>query len=236
MGMSNWKRWMVVLLTFAAPIPASQHITDSQLRYTITLPDHWVREIADSTEHEFIDTSATYQSMIALKRYDINADTLFSYQQEWTRANFIAYILSIQSDPLSALIYYDTVNAWQNDTLWATDAFSHFFSYDTTIGDYAEYVRYTECGHYGYEIYAIGATADMDSNVNFYKGIIDSITLHACNASVLQPSLVRRIPRSSFSMRSYTFNVLGRSLGRNTLRNKTSQIIINRYGKSFFLK
>jgi hypothetical protein len=236
MGMTNWKRWIVVLVAITAPISASQHLTDSNLGYTITLPDHWVREIVDTAEHRFIDTSAHYQAMIALTRYDINADTLYSYQQEWTRANFLAYILSIQSDPFSALMYYDTVSEWQNDTLWATDAFSHFFSYDTTLGDYAEYIRFTEFGHYGYELYAIGATSDMDSNVNFYKGIIDSIILPASDVSVLQPSLVRQIPRTFLSKPSYIVNLMGRSLGRNTLRNKTSQIIINRYGKSFILK
>ena len=97
----------------------------------------------NDTHVQFIDTSGTYQSIVALVCYDFSAETLYTSAADWARANFIAYSFFIYADPFSSLVFYDSVTARQNGTLWAADAFILYYSFDSAIDDWAEYVRYT---------------------------------------------------------------------------------------------
>ena len=164
-----------VMATFI--LAGAETVTDEQIGYSLHLPDNWIKSEVNSLQHLFEDTSGTYQSMIAILKYDFSEETVFTSEKEWARANFIAYALSIDVDPFSVMVFYDTVSATQNETLWAADAFSQFFSIDTTLTDWAEYVRFTASGTNGYEIYAIGPVDDMEANIGFYLTIIETITL-----------------------------------------------------------
>ena len=185
--MKKLKFLILCIISTAASI-MGENINDEQLGYTIFLPDNWIKETVSATQHRFEDTSGTYQSMIVIVRYDFSTETVFETSQDWTRANFIAYSFSIDADPLSVLVFYDTVTARQNGTLWATDAFSQFFSIDTTLGDWAEYIRFTASGTYGYEIYAIGPAEDMAANVGYYVAMIEGITLPMSEVTVRNPN------------------------------------------------
>jgi hypothetical protein len=204
-------KFLILFLISMTAFVAAEVVADEQLGYSIFLPGNWVKETVSGTQHRFEDTSGTYQSMIVIVRYDFSTDTVFETSQDWTRANFIAYSFSIDADPFSILVFYDTVTARQNETLWAADAFSQFFSIDTTLGDWAEYIRFTASGTYGYEIYAIGPAEDMAANVGYYVAIIEGITLPTNEVTVSRQNRgVRPAVLSASGASFHTLNLLGR--------------------------
>jgi len=221
---------IVLAVTLAASVKAAGTYSDPQLGYSIYLPDNWVHEAVSATQHRFVDTTAGYQSMISLVTYDFADDTLFVASEEWTRANFIAYVYSIEADPLCALVFYDSVTAIQNDDLWAADAYTEFFSYDSTIGDWAEYMRFTASGKTGYEIYALGPIEDMNANVGYYAAMIESITLPTTDANIaaVAPRAVSRTIRPVIAPAQCShFDLLGRRIDGHALQGVTNIRIMN---------
>ena len=90
---------------------AGNSITDSLLGYTIILPDHWAMDSGDALHPRFSDTTGTYSGMVAIERYDFSTETLYTQADEWTRANFIAYSFVVDADPVSTMLFYDTVTS-----------------------------------------------------------------------------------------------------------------------------
>ena len=214
---------------------SEQTITDERLEYTITLPDNWVRDIEDSTHHSFYDTTGTYESIVALDCYDFGADTLYATIDEWTRANFIAYELTIDADPFSALVYYDTISVKQNGTLWAADALTYFFDAGDGFGDWAEYIRFTANGTLGYELYAIGPLEDMEANVGLYLAIIEGITLKLKPGAAIKKGIPTYHISNALSS-PIMLNLQGRKIHANADRNFASQMVVSRYFRRFILK
>ena len=214
----------VFLLYFS--LPASETIIDNQFGYSLFLPDNWAREIVTDSRHRFVDTSGTYQSIVAIVKYDFSSATVYTSAADWTRANFIAYAFTVDADPFSSLVFYDTVTAKRNDSLQATDAFSVYYETDPAIGDWAEYVRYSALGTTGYEIYALGPLDDMEANVGYYAAIIDGmVIIGSSNAAVIPRT---NIPSLHPSLSSpVSLDLLGRTIGRKAL-GFASQIIITR--------
>jgi len=210
--------FLSILMVMMVNSPFAGSVSDTQLGYTATLPDTWIKTAVSATQHRFEDTSGVYQSMVVINRYDFSAETVFEKSQDWTRANFIAYVFSIEADPVCALVYYDSVTAKQNETLWAADAFTQFYSVDTALDDWAEYIRFTASGTFGYELYAIGPAEDMLAHVGLYVAIIEGITLPEAVVTVA-PDRLQRLPaavRVHSGNRPVTFDVLGRLLPAGT--------------------
>jgi hypothetical protein len=167
------------ICTGIAVVHADKIITDSALGYSIYLPqDSWVRHVADSTHHQFYDSTGVYRSQISIIRHPRDP-AVYPAPQDWTRANFIAYKLVVEYsvDPFGAMLYYDTASTVRQDSLWATESYATFFILDTTIGAWSEYTRFTANDRFGYELYAIGDTADMRKNIGIYAGLIQLIKL-----------------------------------------------------------
>lgn len=164
-------------------LPA-ETVTDPVIGYSVQLPAHWVCEKPGTTHHRFVDTSDTYKSWVVISQYSFDTAKTYSTDTEWTRANFIAYKILVESDPTSVLVFYDSVTTFQNGKYWAADAYSHFFDPDTAVGNYAIYIRFTAISKKGFEIYAIGAQTELDSNLTTYATIIESIVLDSSLASV----------------------------------------------------
>jgi hypothetical protein len=157
---------------------ADTTITDTELDYSIYLPDNWVVEKVDGTRHHFLDTTGAYPALLSLVRY--RRDPVdFPTSEEWTRAHFIAYTLTAEysADPWGAVLYYDSTANCKQQELWAAEAYATYFTLDTALGSWAEYVRFTASGDYGYELYALSDTADLIANVGFYAGILQGIEL-----------------------------------------------------------
>lgn len=219
------KRLICIFFVTAAAL--ASEISDQQIGYTITLPENWVKEVVSDTNHRFLDTTATYTAVIGIVRYDFSSDTLFSSAEEWTRANFIGYSFVIDADPFSLMLFYDTVTAGQNGSLWAADAYSVTFSTDTQIFDWGEYVRFTAVGTTGFELYVIGELDDMNTNVAFYRSIIDNITI-TLETPVLfsRPAVFSSVHGKKINT-AYRINLLGRHIG-NRLNKRASQIIVDK--------
>jgi hypothetical protein len=208
---------IVAIFYLTASLFAGETVKDIQVGYSVQLPGTWIHKVTSTTHHQFIDTTGTYQSIIAISRYDFASSTTFATADEWTRANFIAYKLTNDADPLSLLAFYDTVSAWQNGTIWAADAYTYYFDTDTAVGDWAEYIRFTAVETRGYEIYAIGPAIDLDSNIATYATIMESIALLDSDGNIgIKHKLTPARLSATISPRLHQVNILGRSIkGRN---------------------
>jgi len=155
----------------------AEQLNETSVGYALQLPSGWIVERVSPQQHIFYDTTGTYYSELAILRSDFSSAVSYSTAEEWTRANFIAYQLSIEADLSCVLSYYDTMTVYQNGTIRAAEAYTYYYDPDTAVGDWAEYIRFAAIKTRGYELYALGPVADMDSNINVYAQILQSIVL-----------------------------------------------------------
>lgn len=207
------------ICTGIAAVYADKIITDSALGYSIYLPqDSWVRYVADSNHHQFYDSTGVYRSQLSIVRHSYSP-TIYPAAQDWTRANFIAYKLVVEYsvDPFGALLYYDTASTVRQDSLWATESYATFFTLDTAIGAWSEYTRFTANKMNGYELYAIGDTADMRKNIGIYAGLIQLIKLKKDATGIMQhhpggATVIQKQRSAAYSQTVSLFDPLGRRL------------------------
>jgi hypothetical protein len=201
------------------------------------LPDNWIREAESDSQHFFIDTTYFYPGELSLKRFTIDT-SMFKAPTEWTQAYFIAYKLSVEYsvDPAGAVLYSNGDTSVKQGSLAAAEAYSVFFSSDTAIGSWAEYVRFTACGKHGYELYAIGDTADMSRNIGFYAALLQGIVL-AQDDYIISPRAFRgNIARVEHALSPYLFDPLGREIRLLTVsRNFATGIYVRRNAVPRFL-
>lgn len=227
---------LITALLFLAVNMFAGTVTDAALGYSIDLPEHWVKAVVDPTHHQFYDTTGTYQSVVSLVRSDFSAETVYTSATDWTRANFIAYKFSVEADPLSAVVFYDTLTVKQNSTLWVAELYSEFFSVDAAYGDYLEYIRFTASGTYGYELYALGGVEDMQLNAGFYAAIIEGIKLTATATTVRPLTRGSVVPQfAQGTLGSKNLDLLGRVFHPTTITRSVSGMRIsqNRLTNSF---
>lgn len=185
---------LIVLSLLTVPLSADKIISDPTLGYSIYLPaDSWVRVVKSATHHQFYDTTFTNKSQVSIVRHSY-ASADFPTPESWTRANFIAYKLCVEYsfNPFGAMLYYDTAATVRQGISWATESYAAFMTIDTGLGAWSEFTRYTARNGYGWELYAIGDTADMKKNIGLYAGIIRLITLPGDTGT----DIVRRTGRS----------------------------------------
>lgn len=185
-------------------------VSDSALGYSISLPSNWSQIKAKPDQHYFRDSTRAYKSQISILKYAIDKAS-YPTPESWTQAQFIAYMLSVETStyPFGAVAFFDSTSKAVLGTHWAPEAFSVLYPAD---GDptYCEFIRYCVVGDIGYEIYAIGDSTDMTKHVDFYAGIIASLTF---TPPVLSISPMR--PQGGHSIRLQSdeaaFDLLGRS-------------------------
>jgi hypothetical protein len=215
------KRILYGLIAFSLltmPLNADKIISDPTLGYSVYLPtDTWVRAIKSATHHQFYDSALNYTSQISIVRHSYTS-TDYPTTESWTRANFIAYKLCVEYsfDPWGAMLYYDTVSTVRQGISWATESYTTFVTLDTALGAWSEYTRFTARSGYGWELYAIGDTADMMNNIGVYAAIIKLITLPGdTNSKVVVRSQAPNQSVAATGMNSphrrVTFDPLGRA-------------------------
>lgn len=216
----NYKHIITTILTLAllsTVTSADTTISSADLGISAYLPDNWIATSIGDSALFLSDTTFTYRSQIVVKKHPVNTID-YSTAGEWTRAHFIAYMLVVKYsyDPFGAVLYYDSSATATQDSLWSPEAFSEFYSLDTLLDSWNEYIRYTESGTNGYELYAIGDTADMRANAGMYMGIIRLIKFDksSITRTVLphQTVLHSTLPLSRTGTTSGTFNLLGRRI------------------------
>lgn len=172
---------MIYLLTFYLLIKTTltaATISDNNLGYTISLPDGWVEGCIDSNHHIFEDTTDKLRSLIGIKVYDLQEFDVPFTPKEWTRTNFLGYYLWASVESTNVVVYCDTLLATEIHNRFTADIYTYFFDVEgSSVGNIAEYVRYTAVGNKGYEIYVIGPLSDMDTNLIYYLTIIETITI-----------------------------------------------------------
>lgn len=217
-----------MITVILSSVAVSELVNDVDLMYSVEIPETWKREIISETHHQFYDSTGSYSSVISIRCYDISVDNSFYDPEEWARASYLSYIINVQStltpdgvalsDPFGVTIYYDSSDAKQNDSLWAGDIYAKFYSTDTTLDSWAEYVRYTSNDIYGYEIYAIGFADDMDTAVGYYASIIDGFRLGTKSATI--NNAVKRKGISTVEKNTFSSDLLGRICNQNGKRAK----------------
>jgi len=141
------------------------------------LPDNWKSYDLSDSEKVFSDTTGVYNSLIYCDRYTINP-TDFPVTGDWTRTNFLAVKLSVDysTDYVGTVLYYDSSSASTQQSLWAPELFTYDYS-DTLDLAWGEYSRFTESGAKGFELLAIGDTADISNYLQMYSEIMQNIVL-----------------------------------------------------------
>ena len=201
-------------------------VSNAKVGFTAYLPANWIcTQTSDSTA-VFNDTSLTYRSQVAIKKYKRNkAD--YPLPNDWTRAHFIAYLLVTQYsyDPFGAVLYFDSTATCKQDSFWATEAFSEFYTIDTSIGAWDEFIRYTAAGDYGYSLYAIGDTADMKKNVGTYAAIIQSIKLSVQQSTVIVKSVPvqkNHVKLANAELKNCVFDLSGKRLLQTSMSHSVT--------------
>ena len=177
---------VITALLCAGALTADQSYTDNSLEYTIFLPDNWEKNaVSNDTNHVFWDSSGNYPGTIGIVRHTRTTD--YPTADDWTRAHFIAYKIFVDNsfdtteqiwyDPMGVVFYWDSSQASTQDGLWAPELYSQFYSTDTALSAWSEYIRFTAFGPFGYELYALSDTADMSANIGYYAALIHSIQL-----------------------------------------------------------
>jgi hypothetical protein len=189
----------LALGVFQSAAIADTTVTNTSFGFSAYLPNDWIVTQVNDSHVVFNDTTNTYRSQIAIKKYLRNAED-YATATDWIRAHFIAYLFVVQYswDPFGAVLYFDSTANSKQDSLWAPEAYSEFFTIDTTLGPWDEYIRYTATNDYGYELYAMGDTADMKANIGTYMALIRFVCLN--NQSSTVNIIDRNTVRKSFAI------------------------------------
>jgi hypothetical protein len=160
------------------------------LGYQCYLPDNWICEVKSDSQHCFIDTTGAYGAYLSIVRHRIDAAT-YSTPDEWTIAHFIAYCMYMDYYPFGTVLFADSSITEKQGDLRATELYLRFYTDDTLNYSWDEYVRYAATGSFGYELYALGDTADMAVNIGYYGALLKMIKI-STNSAV--PIIVSTIP------------------------------------------
>jgi hypothetical protein len=174
----------LVLLLSVPALHADTLLEHSALEYSIYLPDNWIMVEHSDSQHYFYDTTLTFGAQLSIVRHTrVAAD--FPTAEDWIRAHFIAYkiVTENSADPWGAVLYYDSAQTSTQDGLWAPEIYTTFFSLDTIPGAWSEYSRFCAFDNYGFDLYALGDTADMLANLGTYAAILQGIEFTALTAT-----------------------------------------------------
>lgn len=185
----------------------------SPLGYSIELPAGWLIE-NDTTNKDLIyDTSQTRPSYLAVVAHPWT-DAEFASCSSWTSSHFTSYLITARYgvDPWGGVRIFDSTAT--QDGRWAPYIYAQFFASDTGTVTWAEYVVYTSTKYTGYEMYAIGDTADMDANLALYGGILQTVQLADTQLSIdSSPNYLPRGAGHAKNGHAIWFDLRGRSQG-----------------------
>jgi hypothetical protein len=204
-----WCRRIPAALAIAVIIgwslPATAGLYQSALGYSIELPDGWEHMGESDSQDVFYDAAGGAKSYLSVIRHPWQSGE-WSGDESWTRSHLISYLITARlgSNPWGSVVWYDSSSSAATlGDLWAPEAYTRFFSADATAENaWGEYIIFTSSNQVGYEIYAIGDTTDMNTNVITYSSILRSIrivpndnantALRPMNQSIHTPATMRR--------------------------------------------
>lgn len=211
----------------------SETISDSHMGYSVDLPQNWVCDKDTINQHFFYDTSGTYQSIIGITMTDFSSDSTYKTSLEWTRAHFLAYLITVRStvslfgeplsDPYGSVVFYDSSSSTQSGYK-SMELYAKFNSLLSDTMNWDEYIKYVAVNKKGYEIYVFGDTSDIVKNLSYYGDLINIIKIDSSSqAPVFRPLIYSNDKlKSSINTANLpeVFDLLGRgyrvSRGSNT--------------------
>ncbi len=236
---------LLLVLTITSTVYADTTFINHDLGYKAYLPDNWVMETKNDSQHYFYDTSDEYGALLSIVRY--TKDTTYDTPEAWTRSHFIAYKMYMDYYPFGTVLFSDTSETETQGTHWATEMYLRFYTDDTTNYSWDEYTRYTATEKYGWELYAIGDTSDLSANIGFYGAVLKIIEVKDDYVPIIvDNSQLNKPVKHPFSLKSlskynaYAYTPLGRriplaDLQRNRLSHglyiidKRKNIILNQF-------
>jgi hypothetical protein len=224
--------YLIKRLIFVFSFPAllySVTVKDSFIKYQIDLPQNWKDTAISSTNHEFYDTSGTYTAVVGIAMTDFSSETTYKTPLQWTRAHFLAYLITIRStissfgvplsDPYGSIIFYDSTTSEQSG-LKSMEFYAEFNSLLDSSQPWDEYVKYTAINKRGYELYVLGIdTADMAKNISYYLDFVSSIKIDTTASSIIFHTVKKTQAFSGTSNSNETpmvFDLIGRNVIGNT--------------------
>ena len=220
------------IVFWAAAVCADTTLVDQQLAFKMYLPNNWVCFAESDSQRFFEDTSYSDPGLLSLTRHVIDS-TLYGTPDQWTQAHFLGYKLSVEYsvDPAGVVLYSNSDTSVKQGFLQAAEAYSTFFSSDTSVGSWSEYVRYTACGRYGYELYAISDTADMTSHIGYYAALLQGVVIDPADRVVSPIAFRRNAFRAQRILSSAMYDPLGRETrGRSLSRSRAAGVYLRRSG------
>ncbi|MDG5816988.1 hypothetical protein QA601_17965 [Chitinispirillales bacterium ANBcel5] len=196
---------------------AFEPLYDSEMDYTIYLPENWVRTVITPELHRFHDTTGTYQSQITIEKHSFSSAD-YTDAKEWVNVNYIAYEFSAiySSNPVGTILFADSSSELKHGEYDAAELYARFCYLDDPLVWWDEYIRFAaaEGDTVGFEMYVMGDTADMFSNIGLYATIIENTDLPAISPSNVRFSAPgsygrEKVNRSAPSV----FNLQGRRIG-----------------------
>ncbi|MDG5816990.1 hypothetical protein QA601_17975 [Chitinispirillales bacterium ANBcel5] len=190
---------------------AFEPFTDTEMGYTIYLPGNWVQEIVSPQQHIFYDTSAVYQSQIAIVRYDFNHND-YETAREWLKVQYISHEYSIlySANPVGSVMYADSSSRVRQGELPAVEFYARFSFLGDPIIWWDEYTRFTAYDTVGYEMYVLGDTSDVSANLDFYLSVLEGVEINSPLSSVIPA--VRPNKGNFTSQTQKTVDLLGRRI------------------------
>ena len=207
---------LILIILFIGISIADTTLTVHSLKYTVYLPDNWILDAKSDTQHVFYDTTYTYHGLVSIVRYKIDK-SVYPTGEDWSRASFIAYMLVAEYswDPWGAILYYDSSDLSKQQDLWAPETYAQYYTLDTALDAWAEYIRFPASEEYGYDLYAISDTIDLAQNTGFYAAIIQLVKLEDTTTEIIS---IPNINYNSYKTqlqnrkREYFYNLLGRKI------------------------
>jgi hypothetical protein len=200
---------------------AAGSVTNSQMGYSIFLPDNWIIKVVSDSQHIIYDSTSVTSGIVGIVRHPINNTSQSS--QEWSRAYFLANLLVARygADPRGAVLYIDSSQQSTQGSLWAPELYIEYYSLDTSLKSYREFVRFPASSRYGYELYAMADTADMNTNVGLYVAMLKSIQLPGDATAARSPAVVHGPAPLTAPQRQMVFTPMGRVLPGALLRTRS---------------
>lgn len=197
---------------------------NNHLGYKAYLPDNWVMEVKSDSQHYFFDTTDEYGALLSIVRH--TKDATYDSPEAWTRANFIAYKMYMDYYPFGTVLFTDTAETEKQGDHWATEMYLRFYTDDTANYSWDEYVRYTATQNYGWELYAIGDTVDLSTNIGFYGAVLKIIEIKDTYVPIIidysnkSPNRYNKFLKLPIHHSDFAYTALGKKIPLSDLKRR----------------
>lgn len=240
------KKAIIIILTGVfVSFAADTTSVDSSLFIKIILPQSWVYFNTSDSSAMITSLDTNYKGNLFITRYKTAG---YQNAREWTQSYFTAYSEYVKnsSEPYGQLLWLDSTTSAALQPIesggfsWAPWITAKFKTLDSagTMVTWDEYERFTAHQNFGYEMYAISDTVDMNANYKVYASILQKIVLLDNSVGVIFHPIRFHGGTASFNSSKNDpgwYTITGRRMVSNKLM-MSSGIYINRKARITLLR